>query len=478
MNFMKLWFTIFLMSTIWLLSTALAHAGFATPPENPAEQQASPPTGTPTPPDSLIPEPEGLPPWFPKLLGMEANVVFQYVPPFHSPYQGEDSFATNHGKGEDTTQYYGVYLGAQLASTLQAYLDVACFEGNGLSGGVGLGGYPNGDVVRAGSSNLPKEPYIARLFLRYYVPLSTETEKVERGVDQLAGEQPVGRWEIKVGKMAATDDFDQNRYANNNHTSFMNYDFLYNTAWDYAADTRGFTYGVVTALVEPSWRLALGVYAEPDTANGAEYNYDMRELGYNLELTIKPNALGTVVRFLAFANTGRNGNYNQAIAEGIANGVTPSLLTVEKDGGRKYGFGFNFEQPLADNGETGIFGRLGWNDGHDESWSYVESDRHASLGAQLSGVHWGRDEDHLGIAYGVNGLSSEHAHYLKDGGIGILNGDGALNYGYEQAIELYYRIKVNKYVTLSPDFQFIQNPGYNMDRGPAEVYGMRMNVFF
>jgi carbohydrate-selective porin OprB len=213
-------------------------------------------------------------------------------------------------------------------------------------------------------------------------------------------------------------------------------------------------------------------------ANGAEFNYDMRELGYNLELSLKPNAMGTVVRFLSYLNEGRNGNYNNAIAVGLRNGTTPDLIADEKDGRTKYGFGLNFEQPLADNGETGLFGRLGWNDGRNESWSYVESDRHVSIGGQLSGVHWGRDEDHVGLAFGVNGLSSAHKHYLEDGGVGILNGDGALNYGYEQALELYYRIKVCKYVTLTPDFQSIQNPGYNKDRGPAEVCGVRLNVAF
>jgi carbohydrate-selective porin OprB len=101
-----------------------------------------------------------------------------------------------------------------------------------------------------------------------------------------------------------------------------------------------------------------------------------------------------------------------------------------------------------------------------------------SLGAQLSGVHWGRAEDRIGIAYGVNGLSTPHKDYLAAGGIGILLGDGALNYGFEQVTELYYRIQVCRYVQISPDFQFVQNPAYNRDRGPVEVYGLRMRVSF
>lgn len=422
---------------------------------------------------------EKLPSWFPKVLGMQFNGVYQNVPGFHSPYTGQNSFRTDDGRGRDFTHTYGVYLGSQLAPTLQTYLDIEYFQGNGVSDGTGLGGFVNGDVIRAGSSNLSKSPYVARLYLRYFLPLSAETEKVDRSADQLPGEQPVSRWEVKAGRMTLTDDFDLNRYANNNRTQFLNYDFLYNTAWDYAADTRGYSYGVVTALVQPRWRLAFGVYMEPNTANGAAFDLiDMRELGYNLELTLKPNNAGTVVRLLSYFNDARMGSYDDALALGRATSTAPDLLRVERQGGIKYGFGLNFEQPLADDGETGIFGRLGWNDGEHETWSYVESDRHASLGVQVSGVHWKRSDDRFGIAYGVNGLSSDHRNYLAAGGSGILLGDGKLNYGYEQVLEAYYRIQLGSYLQVSPDFELIQNPGYNKDRGPTEVYGLRAHLSF
>jgi hypothetical protein len=422
---------------------------------------------------------ESIPSWFPKLLGLQLfNGVYQYAPHFSSPYEGQNSFSSQrHGK--DLTQTYGVYLGSQLAPTLQAYFDGEAFVGNGVSSGLGLGGYVNGDVIRAGSSDLPKTPYVARLYLRYYYPLSSETEKVERGMDQIPGDQPVSRVELKFGKLAAVDDFDLNRYANNNRTQFMNYDFLYNTAWDYASDTRGYTYGMTLSLFQPRWRLAFGMYLEPDTANGANFHViDSQELGYNLELTVKPNDAGTVVRLLSYFNEARMGNYDAALALGQATSTVPSLLLVEKPGGTKYGFGLNFEQPLADDGETGIFGRLGWNDGHNETWAYTESDRHASVGAQVSGAHWKRPDDRLGVAYGVNGLSTPHKDYLAAGGMGILLGDGKLNYGYEQAFEVYYRIQLHQYLAISPDFQVIQNPGYNRDRGPAEVYGLRVRLSY
>ncbi|MGH8293053.1 MAG: carbohydrate porin, partial [Gammaproteobacteria bacterium] len=75
-----------------------------------------------------------------------------------------------------------------------------------------------------------------------------------------------------------------------------------------------------------------------------------------------------------------------------------------------------------------------------------------------------------------NGLSSQHTAYLEAGGCGFDLCDGALNYGYEKILEAYYRIQVGKYVQVSPDMQFISNPGYNRDRGPARVIGLRLHA--
>lgn len=417
--------------------------------------------------------------WVPRVLGAQANYVLQGALPFHNPYQGPNSFSDVGGDREDLTQVYGVYLGSQLAPGLQLYIDSEMFKGDGLSKGVGLSGYVNGDVLRAGSNGLPNDPYVARFYFRYFHALSAETSKVEAGPDQLPGYEPVSRWEMKIGKMAPVDDFDLNRYANNNRVQFMNYDFLYNTAWDYAADTRGYSYGIVEALYEPSWRTVLGIYLEPNSLNGANFNFvNTSALGYNWEFDLKPNDCGTVVRFLTFYNTGHMGDYDEALAIAQATGTVPDILGVEKPGGYKYGFGLNFEQPLADDGQTGLFGRLGWNNGSHETWSYTDCDRDVSLGAQVSGVHWGREQDRAGIAYAVNGLSQPHRDYLEAGGISILLGDGKLDYGYEQVMEVYYMVQVNRYVQVSPDFQLIQNPGYNCDRGPVEVFGLRVRVSY
>jgi carbohydrate-selective porin OprB len=156
----------------------------------------------------------------------------------------------------------------------------------------------------------------------------------------------------------------------------------------------------------------------------------------------------------------------------------PSTLADEQPGRTKYGFGVNIEQPLANNGETGLFARLGWANGANSAWSYTEVDRDASMGLQVSGRNWGRPEDNFGIGLAAGGLTGSHRHYLEEGGIGMLIGDGALSYGLEEVCEAYYRIQLGRYVQLSPDFQYIENPGYNRDRGPVKVYGLRLHMSY
>ncbi len=451
-----------------------------------SEQQKHPPAVVPEKPvDTATTEPqpeqkrEGNPEWFPKLLGMQFNGIYQNVPGFHSPYEGEHSFRTEGGEGHDITHIYGLYIGSQVLPSLQAYVDIEMAKGSGISRGQGLGGFVNGDVTRTGTAGLGNGPYIARTYLRYYYALSSETNKVERGQDQLPGDEPLSQLELKAGKLSVADDFDQNSYANNTRTQFLNNSFINNTAWDYAADTRGYTYGFVVSMVQPKWRLVFGSYQMPTTANGYKFDgHILQAQGSNLELTLKPNDLGTVIRLLTYLNQGRMGNYDEAISIGNVTSTVPSVLIDEKPGRTKYGFGLNFEQPIADNGDTGIFGRLGWNDGHNETFVYAEVDREVSAGVQISGIHWKRAEDHLGIACALNGLSSQHKDYLADGGIGMLLGDGKLNYGLEQILETYYRIQIGRYVQVSPDFQYIINPGYNRDRGPVSVYSMRLRLSY
>ena len=418
-----------------------------------------------------------LPAWVPRVLGAQATIIDQGVLPFHSPYRDANSFKANGDN--QISQTYGLYLGSQLTTRLQFYFDVEMFKGEGISNGTGLGGLTDGDVIRSGSAQLAKAPYVARAYFRYVVPLSPETERAERAMDQMPGPEPVRRLEIKVGKFATNDDFDQNRYANSTRTQFLNWSLWNNTAWDFAADTRGFSYGLLLAWVTPAWTVRVGSLMMPTVANGNtldEHIWQAR--GDNVELTLRRSSWGTVVRLLGYVNQARMGIYRDAIAKAQETGTTPDIKKDDHPGRIKWGVGLNLDQPLADEGETGVFARLGWNDGKTETFAFTEVDRIATIGLQLSGVHWGRPRDVVGIAYAFDGLSPEHRHYLQRSGAGFVLGDGKLSFALEQILEVYYRVQLLRYVQTSLDYQYIQNPGYNRDRGPAHVIGGRLRVSF
>jgi hypothetical protein len=413
--------------------------------------------------------------FLPHLLGAQYTFIDQHQSALRSPYSGPLSLRPNGDTRASHT--FGAYFGMRLPWHWQFYLDAEMFKGAGVSGGSGMAGLTNGDVVRAGTADLGKRPYIARRVLRYTLPLGEETEDVEAAEDQLAGKEYTRRIELKFGKLAASDDFDQNRYANSTRTQFMNWALINNAAWDFAADTRGYANGIMLALVQPQWTLRYGAYQMPREANGQTLEWPLtRARGEQVELTGQPRGDGYAIRLLAFRNIARMGVYRQAIAIAAESGGIPDIVADDRDGRRKYGYAINAELPLADEGNTGLFMRLGWNDGHTESFAFTEADRAASVGAQLSGAHWGRGEDRIAIAFAANGLSHAHRDYLAAGGSGFLLGDGRIDYARENIAEIYYALNVNKYITLSPDFQFARHPGYNADRGPARFYGLRVHA--
>jgi carbohydrate-selective porin OprB len=172
------------------------------------------------------------------------------------------------------------------------------------------------------------------------------------------------------------------------------------------------------------------------------------------------------------------GRYAEATAAAAAEHHAPNIVADDAQGRTKYGFGLNAELPIADEGETGAFARLGWSDGRNESFVFTESDAHLSAGFQLAGVRWGRHADRIGVAVAADGLSTAHRDYLAAGGDGFLLGDGRLTYGSEQVIEAYYRVQIGRFIQLSPDVLLIRNPGYNRDRGPATVLGLRANTHY
>lgn len=419
---------------------------------------------------------------WPLVVGAQYTYVLQHEAALNAPYSGRLSL----GPDADTqpTHTMGLYLGWAPVNWAQFYFDTEKFMGAGVSQTTGLGGLTNGDVVRQGADGLKKTFYIARTFARFMLPLGPNVAAVERAQDQIPGNEPSTRLELKVGRLAANDDFDKNRYAGSTRTEFMNWSLWDDSAWDYAANTRGYTDGFVIGYVSPDWSLKYGVYRMPEFANGqALVSSLQRARGENLELTLSPWTGGTIVRLLAYRNTAAMGNYRAAVEVATATATVPAIVADDRDGRHKTGFGVNLEQPLADEGETGVFVRLGWNDGKNESFAFTEVDNQASVGAQVSGVHWRRAEDRFGSALVSEGLSSPHRDYLAAGGSGFVLGDGQLHYGREEIFEVYYRAQLTQFsarlpvkVQLSPDFQYIRNPGYNQDRGPARFVGIRLHL--
>jgi high affinity Mn2+ porin len=412
--------------------------------------------------------------WHPMLLGTQMDFIHQRLQPFSAKYSGDNSLQS--GGDAKTSEAYGLYAGVSLLRGLEGYMDVEMVRGKGVSRTVGLAGITNGDVIRQGSADLGDGPYIARMFLRYTIGLGTDPDTLKRDMDQLPQIARAERIEITAGKFALSDLFDVNRYANSTRQQFMNWGLFQNTAWDYAADTRGYSNGFALEWIHPHWTLRAAAMQMPLRANGNVFDSDLqRAHGFDAEFEGHIESTGTVVRILAYENEARMGLYSNAIAN-RGPGGKPDITLDDTPGRIKYGWGVNVEQPLADSGETGAFARYGWGDGAAESFVFTESDRHFSVGLQLSGVHWGRREDRLAVATVIDGVVQSHQQYLAAGGDGFLLGDGALNYGEEQIVEAYYRLQCGKYIQVSPDIQLIRNPGYNRDRGPATVLGLRLNV--
>ena len=414
--------------------------------------------------------------WSAWILGTQINVIAQHLAPFESnPYSGPNSLVA--GGDSKVSSAFGVYLGARVVAGAQVYLDLEMIRGGGISGVTGLGGITNGDVLRQGSVDLGQGPYVARAFLRYAIPIGHgPVDTLAPSPDQIPMLVRSSRIEITVGRLALNDLMDVNRYATSTRLEFQNWGLWQNTAWDFAADTRGYSNGIALALIQPRWAFRAATFQMPEFANGNVYDGDVRQdRGDEAELTLVPGRRGTVIRLLGYVNHARMGDYEEALRKAEATGTTPDIVADDQPGRSKSGFGVNLEQPLADGGETGVFARYGWNDGKTESFAFTEVDHHTSLGLQLSGAHWRRVMDQVGLGLVRHGLSTPHRNYLEAGGSGFLLGDGRLNYRPEQIVELYYRLQVGPFLQLSPDFQHAWNPGYNRDRGPATVYAFRVN---
>jgi hypothetical protein len=419
-------------------------------------------------------------------IGGQANIILQAHGPFHSPYQGTNSFLPY---GEYKTSLLGtLFLGAQVRrdprTETDAIFNLESAGGRGLSEALGLAGFTNLDVVR--NPNLGPVPYVARAQLHQTIGFTDKMIEATRTPLSLATQVPERRLEFYVGKMTLPDYFDINSIGSDSHLQFMNWTVDSNGAWDYAADTRGYTYAAIAEYDDKVWSARYGVALMPTVANGIDLVWNLRQAsGQNMEFELRKPLLGSllppdrkgVVRVLSYVNHAHMGLYrvaNQAYTSG--EDPTPEITKHETYGAVKYGFTINAEQELTSNAR--VFGRFGWNEGQHESFAYTEVDQTFELGGDYSGRAWSRPYDKFGVAFVSNAIKADHQAYLGFGGLGFLLGDGKLNYAREDILESYYNLHAWRGVYYALDLQFVDHPGYNKDRGPVLVESVRMHVEF
>ena len=403
----------------------------------------------------------------------QATVVLQATPGFASPYAGANSLTPRQAKETvDVTLYAGVrpWAGGEL------WVNPEIDQGFGLSNTLGVAGFPSAEAYKVGRT----APYtrLQRLFLRQTIDLGGAREAVAGFANQLAGSRTANRLVLTIGKFGVGDVFDTNIYAHDPRADFLNWSAVDTGSFDYAADAWGYSTGIAAEWYRAAWTLRLGAFNLSKVPNGetlergfGQYQLDA-EVEHRHQLAGRPGG----VRVTLFRNRGRFGRFDEALALAARTGDAADTGLVRSRRTRA-GIGINVEQAASDT--LGVFARAGIADGQVEPYDFTDIDRTAQAGLSLRGAGWGRSGDTLGAVVIVNAISRDHQRYLDAGGLGVLVGDGRLpNPGAERIGEAYYKIAAARGVELTVDYQFIANPGYNRDRGPANVFAFRAHGAF
>jgi high affinity Mn2+ porin len=429
------------------------------------------------------------------LLSGQANIIFQAHPGFHSPYAGTNSLLA---RGEYKTSLVGtLFMGYQVVRNpryeLDAIYDEESAGGRGVSEALGLAGFTNLDVVR--NPSLGPVPYLARVELHQTIGLTDKLVDQQRTQFSLATKVPARRLELRFGKMGLPDMLDLNDAGSDSHLQFLNWTADNNGAWDYAADTRGYTYAAIAEYDEVDWSARYALALMPTVANGIDLQWNLhRASAQNVELEYRrtpfallperlfdPKHKGSV-KLLGFVNHANMGDYRDQIKVALgerAIGQTDAVPVITQHAPQvteKYGVTLNFEQELP--ADVRMFGRFGWNEGQHESYAYTEVDQTFELGGDLAGNRWGRRNDKVGLVGISNAIKRDHQQYLALGGLGFLLGDGALSYAREDILETYYNAHTWRGLFTAFDVQFIDHPGYNQARGPVVMFSVRTHVDF
>jgi high affinity Mn2+ porin len=395
-------------------------------------------------------------------------------PAFRSPYAGANSLPGGGQARETWTTT--AFLGVRLWQGGEFYFDPELAQGFGLNGTLGLAGFPNGEAQKAGTAYPKFRPQ--RYYFRQTFGLGGEQEDVADAANQLPGKRDIDRVTLIVGRFAIGDFFDGNSYAKDPRADFMNWAMWSSGAYDFPADLPGYTRGAVVELNRKDWAVRAGVFEVPSAPNSDVLTTRGGGVAVELEERYAISGQPGKLRLGVFGNEGNTASYREALAMVAANpALDINATTVSiRHTLPKYGFYANAEQQIAK--DVGIFARASWNDGQTEILSFTDIDRSVSGGVSIKGSYWGRPSDTIGIGGAINGLSGAHRDFLAAGGIGLLIGDGQLNYRPEQILETYYAFAIDKSFTFTADYQLIANPAYNADRGPVSIFSGRLHGEF
>jgi high affinity Mn2+ porin len=471
-----------------LLAAALA---FALPavaqqtdaPASPPPSRAAPQAAIAVAPDPAEPVPDistqAMVPHFKDTrfwLSGQANFIFQAHPDFHAPYSGPDSLSPRYEKA--TSRLMTLYTGVRLSNSTELLVDIEEAGGAALSTGLGLAGNTDLDIVR--NPSLSKAPYLGRAMIHKVFALSKDRIENQRNAFSLFEELPRRRVEVRFGKFSMPDFFDVNSVGSDTHFQFLNWTTDNNGAYDYAADTRGYTVGLTADYEDRNWGFLFAEALMPKVANGIDlvwkpWQAHAENFEYELRHGVIPKKVG-VVRLLVYTNYANMGIYRDQVIKAAEQDTTPDITAHPWHITRKYGFGINLEQNLTH--YLAAFARFGWDNGKTESFAYTEVDQTFAEGVGANGAWWHRKQDRAGIAFVSNAIKKDHQNYLAAGGLGFLLGDGKLSYGREDILESYYTVHAWRGIYLAPGLQYIVDPGYNRDRGPVIVPSFRAHVEF
>jgi len=406
-------------------------------------------------------------------LHSQVTNVTQWHRRFKAWYSGTNSLQPD-GRTEETTDVT-LYVGLRVWKGAELWLNPEYDQGRGLDDTVGLAGFPSGEAYKIGSNT----PYLRlpRAFLRQTIELGGDTNPVPAMGNQLAGNRTADTLTITIGKFGVTDIFDTNSYAHDPRADLLNWSIIDVGTFDYAADAWGFTYGAAAEWSQGSRTLRGGVFQLSKVPNGKITAIDFSQFMLVAELEQRYELAGTAgkVKLLGFLNRGRMAKYQDAIDRGLAQGTVPDVAPVRRYASRP-GLSINVEHAFT--ADIGAFARAGFNDGSKEAYEFTEINKSMSAGVSLKGKPWNRPDDTLAFAGVVNVLSRAARSYFAAGGVGILIGDGRLNYGSERIVEANYSVRINPHLTVAVDFQHVVNPAYNRDRGPVSIYGFRAHADF